>query len=499
MKTGPAAKSLGAARTTAAVLDEIQVPSDCLSVSAEGELCVEDVAAGALVARYGSPLFVLSDETLRRNYRRIRTAFAAEWPGPVNVMYAIKCNPNFAVRAVLHQEGAGGDCFGLGELEATFAGGADPETVALNGSNKTGEVIARAVDLGVIVNLDAEDEIAQIERIAAATGRRARIAIRLKIVPPEYADYESDLVGFKGDFRDELRRLKWGVTPETAARMIRAIGERRHLDLAGYHSHLGRLSQKVEDRAAYDREIGRVAAELYQATGFAPRIIDIGGGWPRERDPESKSLERNPSVVEDYAKASCAALRAPLERAGMPIPALWLEPGRYIAGNAGVLLTTVGVVKMDAGFTWLNVDASTNLMPLIGDGMEGTRNHVLAASRMHDPFSMTTDVVGPICIPSVLGSDCRLPAMGRGDLIAILDAGMYAESDSHNLNWMPRPATVMVCGRDSGLVRAAEALDGMFANQRIPQWLRGVNEPPSRFREAAIQGTAESGKGREKT
>ncbi len=493
MKAGPKKGLRAPAEETAtAQLDAVRVPSDHLSVDAHGNLLIEDVAARDLVERHGSPLFVLSDATLRANYRRIRAAFAAEWPRPVNVMYAIKCNPSFAVRAVLHQEGAGGDCFGTGELEATFAGGADPSRIALNGSNKSDALIARAVDLGVTINMDAEDEVDQIEAIAAAAGKRVRVMIRLKIVPPEYADYESDLVNFKGDFREELSRLKWGVTPEVAARMIARIACCPHLDFAGYHSHLGRLSQRVEHRAAYDGEIGRVAAELFRETGFAPRIIDVGGGWPRERDPESKSLTRNESLIEVYAKASCRALRTPLEAAGMALPDLWLEPGRYIAGNAGVLLTTVGVVKSDAGYTWLNVDASTNLMPLLGNGMEGTLNHVIAASRMHEPLAVTADVVGPICIPSVMGAGCRLPSLGRGDLIAILDAGMYTESDAHNLNWMTKPATVMVRGREVGVVRVAETLDRMFGTQRLPDWLRDVNHPPSSFRDAAITGDDKS-------
>ena len=196
--------------------------------------------------------------------------------------------------------------------------------------------------------------------------------------------------------------------------------------------------------------------------------------------------ERNRHAVEDYARATCEALRAPLEQAGLPLPALWIEPGRYIAGNAGVLLATVGVIKHDAGHVWVNVDASTNLMPLIGGGAEGTMNHLVAATRMHDPHVLTADVVGPICIPSVLGRDCRLPGLRTGDLVAVLDAGMYAESDSHNLNWMPKPATVMVRGEgEVGLVRAAQTLDAMFAEQRLPEWLRGVDDPPSRFREAA--------------
>lgn len=471
--------------TSAAMLDHVRVSSDCLSISPDGELKIDGVGARSLLARFGSPLFVLSEATLRANFRRIRAAFAAEWPRPVNVMYAIKCNPNFAVRAVLHDEGAGGDCFGVGELEATFAGGADPGVIALNGSNKSDDVIARAIELGVTINMDSAFEVDQIERIAAAQGRRVRVNIRLKIVPPEYADYESDLLNFRGDFRPELERLKWGVTPDAAEDMIRRIADRPHLDLAGYHSHLGRLSQQVGHRAAYDGEFGRVAAELHRRTGFAPRIIDLGGGWPRERDPESKGLDRNPSEIEDYARASCSALRRPLEAAGLPLPDLWLEPGRYIAGNAGILLTSVGTIKKDGPFTWVNVDASTNLMPLLGSGMEGTRNHLLAATRMNDALSLVADVVGPICIPSVLGTDCRLPAVAGGDIIAILDAGMYAESDAHNLNWMPKPATVMVRGAEAGLVRAAETLDSMFATQRLPHWLRRVDEPPSRFRDAA--------------
>ena len=473
--------------TSRQVLEAALTPSDCLAVTDSGELAIEGCAATALLARFGSPLFVLSDRTLRRNVRRIRKAFEAEWPGPLNVMYAIKCNPNFAVRAVVHEEGAGGDCFGMGELEATFAGGADPGAIALNGSSKSDETIARAVELGVAINMDDASEPARIEAVAAAMERTVRVNIRLKVVPPEYAEYRSDLMDFHGDFRGELQRLKWGVNEETAERMIAARERFPHLDFTGYHTHLGRLSRRVEDRAAYDREFARAVARIHRATGFAPAVIDIGGGWPRERDPESRSLARNPHPIEDYARATCRALRGVLDSAGIPLPALWLEPGRYIAGNAGVLLTTVESVKREDGRTWLHVDASTNIMPLLGAAIEGTHNHVLAATRMDERLGTVADVVGPLCIPCVLRGDCRLPDVGAGDVIAILDAGMYAESDSHQLNWIPRPATVMVRGSEVGVVRAAETLDDLFATQRLPKWLQGANAPASRYRARAIE------------
>jgi diaminopimelate decarboxylase len=472
--------------TSKQVLLGALTPSDCLSVTDDGQLAVEDVSATDLIAKFGSPLFVLSDSTLRQNVRRIRGAFEAHWPSTVNVMYAIKCNPNFAVRAVVHEEGAGGDCFGMGELEATFAGGADPDKIALNGSNKSDQVIARAIERGVTINMDAESEAEQVERVAASMDCTVRVNIRMKIVPQEYQHYKSDLMDFSGDFREELRRLKWGVNATTAERMIVDWKRFPHLELTGYHTHLGRLSQRVVDRADYDREFARVITAIFRKTGFAPTVIDLGGGWPRERDPESRTLERNRHAIEDYASATCEALLSEFKDAGMEPPALWLEPGRYIAGNAAVLLTTIESIKHEDGLTWYYVDASTNIMPMLGAAVEGTHNHVLSATRMHETLHTTADVVGPLCIPSVLRNDCSLPELAVGDAIVILDAGMYAESDSHQLNWIPRPATVMVRGTDIGLVRAAETLDSIFATQRLPNWLRGVNAPLSKYRDRAI-------------
>ncbi len=472
--------------TSEEVLKAALTASDCLSVTPHGELAIEGCTATDLLARFGSPLFVLSDRTLRQNVRRIRQAFESNWPSPVNVMYAIKCNPNFAVRAVVHEEGAGGDCFGMGELEATFAGGADPDKIALNGSNKDDAVIARAIELGININMDAASEPERIERIAASMARVVRVNIRLKVIPPEYAHYDSDLMGFNGDFREELRRLKWGVSESTAERMIGDMQRCPHLELTGYHSHLGRLSQRVEDRAAYDREFARAVVRIHRKTDFSPGVLDLGGGWPRERDPESRTLELNRHTIEDYAEATCQALRGEFEPAGIALPALWLEPGRYIAGNAGVLLTTVESIKREDGFIWLYVDASTNIMPLLGAAVEGTYNHVLSATRMREPLEISADVVGPLCIPSVLRNDCQLPDVETGDVIAILDAGMYAESDSHQLNWIPRPTTVMVRGGEVGVVREAETLESIFATQRLPKWLQRVNSPPSKYRERAI-------------
>ena len=185
--------------TPAEALTQVLTPSDRLSVDQSGDLSIEGARATDLVAEFGSPLFVYSDATLRANYQRARAAFEAVWPGPINVMYAIKCNPNFALRAVLFDEGAGGDCFGIPEIEATFAGGADPALIALNGGNKTWAEVHRAVEIGITINMDAEEEIDLIERVAADLDTTVRVNIRLKVVPEAFANFKSDAYPLGGD------------------------------------------------------------------------------------------------------------------------------------------------------------------------------------------------------------------------------------------------------------------------------------------------------------
>ncbi|MBT7646493.1 MAG: diaminopimelate decarboxylase, partial [Rhodospirillaceae bacterium] len=388
--------------TPAESLQSVLTPSDQLAVTSDGDLTIEGAVAADLIARFGSPLFVFSEATLRANYRRARDAFAAVWPGPVNVMFAIKCNPNMAVRAVLHDEGAGGDCFGIPEIEATFAGGADPDKIALNGGNKTAEELERAIELGITINMDAAEEIDDVVAAARKVGKSVRVNIRLKVVPPEFEHFVSDAYLIDGDFRPTLQRWKWGVTQETAIAMVERLKGEPDLDWTGWHTHYGRMSARAEDYRAFQGECARMIGAVATATGVAPRVIDMGGGWARERDPESRSADAKGPPIEKQAQAVVGALRHHLEGAGLDTSkiALWAEPGRYIAGNAAVMLTSIGTIKSDAGYVWFNVEASENNLPAICK--EGSANHVTVASGMHRKADAQADIVGPICIPSVL-------------------------------------------------------------------------------------------------
>jgi len=166
-------------RTPAQRLEAVLTQTDRLAVSPDGDLLIEDISATQLLEQFGSPLYAFSESTLRDNYRRIHRAFNDAWPGPVNIMYAIKANTNLAVRAILHQEGAGGDCFSEGELYATFKAGADPGKIALNGGYKSEASLRIAVERGIVVNIDAENEIDQ--QTHPRTAKKERFGLRIHI------------------------------------------------------------------------------------------------------------------------------------------------------------------------------------------------------------------------------------------------------------------------------------------------------------------------------
>jgi diaminopimelate decarboxylase len=461
--------SSSSSTTGAEELARVGGEEDCLSVDGAGVLAVEGCSATGLLEQYGSPLYVISESALRQNFRAIRDAFTSRWSAPVTVHYALKSNNNFAVRAILHEEGAGGDCFGEAELYATFMGGADPKKIVMNGSNKSEKELQSAVQLGICINIDAEDEIGILDRILDERNGLARVALRLAVNAERF------------DPHGTVAAYPWGFSQDSAIPLIKRLQDDPRLDFEGYSMHIGRMSADPAFFAEWAGQLGDMIVALHAATGFWPSRVDAGGGFPRRRDveaghdPEGVPREYlNPHTIEEYADAVTAALAERLGSTPMPIPELAIEPGRYIVGSASTLLTTVGAIKSHSGNTWVNVDASVNNLM-----MRETRDYehwVLPASRMHDKRESRCFVNGPICMGKPLGRNTALPLMQRGDVLAILDAGMYSETLSTQMNGVPRPATVLVHDGQAELIKERETVNDVFARFRLPE----------RFRSAAV-------------
>jgi diaminopimelate decarboxylase len=322
--------------------------------------------------------------------------------------------------------------------------------------------------------MDSEQEVDQVARLAASIGKTALTAIRVKPTDLTYFEtFTSDhFPTSKSNYAEELKSWKWGIGEAGIKRIIERVNSIDHVELIGYHCHVGRSGRQVEYYEAWNRAYAKLVAGIYQDTGFAPKFVDLGGGWARERDPESGSRERNPHTIEDYAKAVCTAMQEEFEAVNMPIPEMWLEMGRYLIGNAGVLLTKVDLIKTDpeTGRSWTHVDAHTMLA--LSLEFLGNANHVTLATGMHRSDTQRTNIVGPICITANWTEDADVPDLDPGDIVAILDMGMYGEQLAVHFNSMPKPASVLVHDGKSELIRRRETLEDVFATQVLPERLK---------------------------
>jgi diaminopimelate decarboxylase len=490
---------------------------DCLSVR-DGRLWIEERDAVELVRTFGSPLFVVSEDQLRRNVRRFREAFARGWPdGPVKVMPAAKANWVTAVQRVLASEGCGCDIYSAGELSVALRVGFEPEFISVNGVPKDDEHIRRSVQVGARLTIDAVDELERIERAAAELGKTAQVRLRLKPVLSgfiESSDFSPDglvptdiaAIAYKGGLSfDEIREL--------APRVRAAKG----IELTGFHQHHGRHHRSTrywaEQMTSYAAEIARTCELL---GGYRPREIDIGGGFAVPRDPfnavtdytapaqlgalyalsraleplgpraryaalaplidtvRCKPNEHPAPAIEDYAEVCTVTLRRELERRGIRTAGvmLQLEPGRSIHGNAGIHLATVrGTKRMDHPIRWKVVALDTTEFWMVGGRYEHHLHDFRVANRADAPATEKVDVVGRSCYGDRLMPTIMAPAMEVGDVFAFLDTGAYQEVSAANFNAMPRPAAVLVTGDQAAVIRRRETEEDVFRRDVVPAHL----------------------------
>ncbi len=442
-------------------LTMIAAPGDDFEIGADGGLSIGGCDAASLLNRFGSPLLVTSRATLTGNLNRFRAAFMSRWPAPVRVFYATKCNPTLAIRAIMRVEGADMECFSAYEYAACLRCGFPPERIIVNGSSKDDAFVAKIAASGSVVNIDSEDEIELLEQ----NGHAVPVCLRLKLMSDAFDSFDPAFFKTSGSINDAIRRSKWGFSRDRAAAIVARILASPRLRLLGYSAHVGRFSNLPAAYAAIAQEMVRSTNSIANETGFWPQVLNLGGGWARQREPESRSLDINPHGIEDYAEATTRAIRETWPT-GRPLPELWFEPGRYIVGNAVTLLTTVGSVREDLGRIWAHVDASTN--DLMRIETSNAAHAILPASRMNEPCTATADIVGPTCIPSLIGRDRPMPPPRRGDILAVLDAGMYAEAISNRFNSMPAPANVLVQDGRPLEIRQRETYDDIYGLHRIP-------------------------------
>ena len=433
-----------------------------IRVDDEGVLRIEEHAAPALAERYGTPLFVTSEAQIRANVRRLRAAFEERWPR-VTLLYATKANANLAVRRILVGEGVGGDCFGLGELTVSLRAGVAPERLVLNGGNKQPPELRAAIEAGVTINVDDPTELDAVGRLARELGRPASICLR--VLPFSYADpgsLEPDLAAIAADTSHD----KWGMDRRRSSRDARALASDR-LRLRGLHLHVSRLRPTPEAFELAAELIADCIAELRDRFGWEPELLDFGGGFPHERDPESGEASSSHAVgtPEEYAEAVTSTLRAALAERSLAEPHLLLEPGRRLVSNATVLLTRVGVVKRlpSGSTTWVNVDASTNHSPRVP--LQGYYYEIVHATKGDEEGDgrgqrRRADLHGR---PPGRAAHCRRSS--RATCSRCSTSAATRRCSRTQFNMVPRPANVLVAAASAEVIRRRETLGDILATQ----------------------------------
>ncbi|HZU11956.1 MAG TPA: hypothetical protein VFB58_03880 [Chloroflexota bacterium] len=447
----------------------------CLSIR-QGVLHLEDVSLVDLAARFGTPLYVVSEGQLRRNARAFRAAFAAAWTeGPVRILPSIKANFSLALRRILTDEELGCDTFGAGELHAALRSGVPPELISVNGTAKDRGLIERAVSKGAKITLDSAVEIDLVRKVARDLGMQAVVRVRLR---PDYQGLDQPSEFYAGSLTvaQAAARYKPGIPLEDLIPAGREALHAPELQIRGVMAHLGRHSADLAVWRRMAASIADVVAILQEAwDGWMPQEIDLGGGFAVPRDPFGRAHGRENAppapAIPEYAEAMASGLRQGLLDRGLsPIGiALEVEPGRAMYGNTGVHLAAVRNIKEQSRpFSWRWVETDTSDVFLLDTVLEGNRWIVVPAGAADAPPTQQADIVGLSCGFDVIVGQASVPALTPGDILAFLDTGAYQDASANNFNALPRPATVLVSGERAETIKRRETLDDVFSRDVIP-------------------------------
>lgn len=405
-----------------------------------GCLFAEELALTELAAEHGTPCYVYSRATIERHWHAFDDALSGQ---KHLVCYAVKANSNLAVLNLMARMGSGFDIVSVGELERVLAAGGDPAKVVFSGVAKREDEMRRALEAGIkCFNVESIAELDRLNQVAAQLGVQAPVSIR---VNPD-VDAKTHPYISTG-----LKENKFGIDIEQALEVYQQAATMSNLRLVGVDCHIGSQLTQVEPFVdALDRVL--LLVEQLAEQGIVLEHLDVGGGLGIRYQDET------PPAPAEYA----AAIK---QRLNNPELEILIEPGRAIAGNAGVLLTKVEYLKRTGHKNFAIVDAAMN--DLLRPSLYSAWQEIVPLQQRDDVAAQEYDIVGPVCeTGDFLGKDRQLAITG-GDLLAVRSAGAYGFSMSSNYNSRPRPAELLVDGDKVHVVRQRESFADLYRQESL--------------------------------
>ena len=407
-----------------------------------GELHAEQIPLSSVAEQIGTPCYVYSRAAFEHQWKTLNDAFGDH---PHTICYAVKANSNIAVLNVLARLGSGFDIVSEGELRRVLKAGGDPEKVVFSGVAKTKAELAFAIQSNVrSINIESVAELDRVQEVAAQNNAVASIAFRVNPdVDPETHPYIST----------GMEKAKFGVTMEAAFHAYKRAAELPNIEVHGIACHIGsqitKSSPFTDALAIVLKLVKRLSSE-----GIEIKQLDLGGGLGIDYQGET------PPSAQAYVQGMIDGIRA--EGIDLPIA---IEPGRYIAGNSGVMLTRVEYLKHNSSKNFAIVDAGMN--DLLRPALYQAFHDIIPVLEKPSSKEAVFDVVGPVCESAdVLGYDRRLK-VAAGDLLAVCSAGAYAYVMAGNYNSRPRPPEIMIDGDELHIVRRRETLEELTQAEAV--------------------------------
>ena len=422
-------------------------------------LFCEGVSVESLARKFGTPLYVYSQRTLTEHFRKLDQSLA---PLDPLVCFAMKANSNLSVMRVLANLGSGFDIVSGGELQRVIAAGGDPRQCVFAGVGKTAAEIEFALQRGIYsFNVESEPELLRINRVAARLKKIAPIAVRVN--PGVDACTHAKIT--TGTYEN-----KFGIQFEQVEGVYARASKLKNLRLRGLQMHIG---SQITEATPFEQAVRKVLPLLKRLKEKYPlEFFSVGGGLGIVYQPALAS-----GVAAWWKTSAAKNILTPQKYAGRLLPLLQplrlkilIEPGRFIAGNAGVLVTRVEYVKATGRKNFVIVDAAMNdlIRPAFYDAY-----HEIVPLTHKNGVQISSDVVGPICESSdFFCQDRPLPKVGEGDYLALLSAGAYGFAQASNYNTRPRAAEILVNGRRAAVARERQPVKEIWSGEKVVAWLK---------------------------
>lgn len=406
----------------------------------QGRLFAEDVDLTEIAAKYGTPCYIYSKETLERHFRAFDTAFGQH---PHLVCYAVKANSNLAVLNLLARLGAGFDIVSGGELARVLRAGGNPQKVVFSGVGKTHTEIKWALEVGIhCFNVESLPELQRLNQLAGELGKVAPVSIRVN------PDVDANTHPY---ISTGLKENKFGIDITSALEIYLHAAQLPNIKILGVDCHIGSQLTELKPFIDATQRVMHLVAQLQQH-GIELQHIDIGGGLGVRYATET------PPEPAEYVAALLATL-------GTQQYQVLVEPGRAIVANAGILLTKVEYLKTTPAKNFAIVDAAMN--DLIRPALYQAWQEIIPVIPREDQEKVCYDIVGPVCETGDFLGKTRCLALQEGDILAVRGAGAYGFVMSSNYNTRPRVAELIVDGNQVHVVRQRETVNDLLALESV--------------------------------